>query len=74
MCIPIPYLCTYVYFKILTNKLKSNYYHQKGEHPDLEAELNRELQDIREDGVMINGNTIIAHALAIARKLNIQKT
>jgi hypothetical protein len=45
---------------------------RKGEHPDLEAELNRELQEMRNDGVLINGHTIIAHAFAIARERNIQ--
>jgi hypothetical protein len=44
---------------------------RKGEHPDFEAKLNRELQHMREDGAMINGHTLIAHALAIARKRNI---
>jgi hypothetical protein len=42
---------------------------RKGEHSDLEAKLNRELQHMREDGAMINGHTLIAQAHARKRNM-----
>ena len=44
---------------------------KKPEHPELEVKLHEEITIMRQDGVIVTGNIIIAHAFAIARNLQI---
>lgn len=44
---------------------------KKEKYPEIEIELNKELLKMREDGVNINGDLIIAHARAITIQKNV---
>ena len=44
---------------------------KRANYPDIENELNDELVKLRENGVNINGDLIIAHAHAIAKRKSI---
>ena len=44
---------------------------KKPEYPELEVKLHIEITKMCQDGVIVTGNIIIAHAFAIARNLHI---